>query len=259
MKDLTIVIPSSGRSFDQVTLAQLTGLEAVLLAVPQKEVKDYSNLFDCLWPIPDKVKGISGTRKYLIESSPTKFLLMLDDDMTFAARDDMSSPKLRSLQPGDPGITEMIAYWYEMCHKYAHVGLSARQGNNRVFDPVTECSRMFNAYMYDVPRIKAAKPIMGRLPVMEDFDLTLQLLRKGIPNAMIYKWCWNQSGSNKKGGCSQYRTNEMQTQAALKLKEYHPDFVRVVEKESKNWEGMEKRTDVIVSWKKAYLSSKMGK
>lgn len=136
--------------------------------------------------------------------------------------------------------------------QYAHVGLSARQGNNHESQPVAECRRMFNAYIYDLERVRAAGVTPGRLPVMEDFDLTLQLLRKGLPNAVIYRWCWNQPGSNAPGGCSQYRTAEMQASAAARLAELHPGLVRVVDKETANWQGMHKRKDVTIYWKKAY-------
>jgi len=114
---------------------------------------------------------------------------------------------------------------------------------------------MFNAYMYDVAQLRSLGVIMGRLRVMEDFDLTIQLLRMGKPNAVIYQYCWNQSGSNADGGCSQYRTLEMQAQAAHQLAKLHSGFVKVTEKQSKNWKGMVTRTDVIVYWKKAYESS----
>jgi hypothetical protein len=177
---------------------------------------------------------------------------MMDDDMTFAYRPTMASPKLVGLPPEDNRLVELFVYWRKLAGQYAHVGLSARQGNNRVDEEVKECCRMFNAYMYDMDRIKEADVVPGRLQVMEDFDLTLQLLRQGLPNAVIYKWCWNQKGSNAEGGCSQYRTNAMQTRAANLLAKLHPGFVRVVEKKSKNWQGMETRTDVVIYWKKAF-------
>jgi hypothetical protein len=98
---------------------------------------------------------------------------------------------------------------------------------------------------------------MGRIPVMEDFDLTLQLLRKGYPNRVSYQYVWNQRGSGAEGGCSSYRTAEMQTNAALKLKELHPDFVSLVTKTAGTvWKDMEERSDVTVQWQKAYEEGK---
>ena len=98
LSDLTIVIPSSGRSDRQITLEQLPDsvLSLVKLAVPESKVSDYSGWNTLLWSIPNMVKGISSTRKYLMENCKTRYLAMLDDDMVFAYREDMSSPKLTS-------------------------------------------------------------------------------------------------------------------------------------------------------------------
>jgi hypothetical protein len=259
LEDVTIVIPSSGRSSKQTTLEQLPNelLRVTKLAIPNNETPSYRSwgALAPLWYVPSTVKGISGTRKYLMETCQTRYLAMIDDDMTFAYRPDMASPKLVSLEPQSKMITELFEYWRLLLDKYAHVGLSARQGNNRETEDVAECRRMFNTYMYDLEQVRQAGVEAGRLPVMEDFDLTLQMLRKGLPNAMIYRWCWNQGGSNLPGGCSQYRTTAMQSQAAERLAELHPGFVKVVKKQTKNWQGMEERTDVVVYWSKAYASS----
>lgn len=258
LKDLTIVIPSSGRADKQITYKQLPTKLRMLtkLAIPTREYDEYKKADAPLWLIPNAVKGISETRKFIMENCVTRYVLMLDDDMTFAKRKSMATAELQSLACGAAGITVLVTQWLANCKLYAHVGLSARQGNNRVNKPLVECGRMFNAYMYNLEEVRAARPILGRLPVMEDFDLTLQLLRYGKPNAIMYDYCWNQSGSNTSGGCSQYRTNKMQAEAAHKLAKLHPGFVRVVEKKSKNWgPDMEVRTDVVVSWKKAYESS----
>jgi len=259
LNDLTIAIPSSGRASRQITLEQLP--DSVLgfthLVIPSAEEKAYSVWKDRanLWLIPDEIKGISQTRKYMVENCKTRYIAMIDDDMSYFRRDDMSSPKLKKIEARSQEMMDLLVFWYGLLMKYVHVGLSARQGNNRESREVVECRRMFNAYMYDKDTVLKAGVILGRLPVMEDFDLTLQLLKKGYPNAMIYKWCWNQGASNLPGGCSQYRTNQMQEEAAIKLAELHPGYVKLVKKQSRNWIGMETRTDVTIYWNKAYANS----
>ncbi len=257
-KNLTIIIPSSGRPDKQVTLNQLPPvlLKQTYLAVPIKEVKDYKQWDGTckVFGVPSSVKGISKTRELFLSSDAwTRYMLMLDDDMTFAYRFNMSKPALEAIQPRSVQIEQLVKFWLNLCQcGFVHAGLSARQGNNNSTEEVTECSRMYNAYMYDLKVLHTLPIKLGRLPVMEDFDLTLQLLKLGYPNAMINRWCWNQSGSNAKGGCSQYRTSKMQHDAAHKLAKLHAPYVKVVTKESKNWQGMETRTDVRVQWKKAY-------
>lgn len=253
-----IVIPSSGRPNKQTTWQQLPqwAKDKTLVAVPARETAAYAKAFPGkLLAVPDECRGISATRKHLMDWCRLPYLLMIDDDMTFAYRPDMDKPQLRSLPPEDLEIGRMLGKWRTLMKRYAHAGLSARQGNNRISTELQECCRMYNTYMYDLDAVRRAGVQVGRLPVMEDFDLTLQLLRAGLPNAVMYRWCWNQGGSNAPGGCSQYRTGEMQAEAAAKLAELHPGFVRVVEKRSTNWQGMNTRKDVTVYWKKAYESA----
>jgi len=68
---------------------------------------------------------------------------------------------------------------------------------------------------------------------------------------VLNKWVTNQHGSNLAGGCSHYRTQEVQEESARKLAELHPGLVSVVKKAAKNW-GWAERTDVTVGWKKAF-------
>lgn len=260
LTDVTIVIPSSGRPEKQVTLAQLPPIlqDRTKLALYERELEDYAACPGQRWVMPKTVTNIGEKRKYLMTACKTRYLLMLDDDLTFAYRQAILHPKLTTLGPDDPELLSMFNLWYHLIRKYAHVSLSSRQGNHLVTVPYKELGRVCCAYMYDLKRVRESKVVPGRNPPMEDFDLTLQLLRAGLPNAMIYKYCCNQVGSNAQGGCSQMRTPEKQVIVANRLAALHPGFVKVVIRKTKSWKGLETRTDVVVSWKKAYLSSKAG-
>ena len=113
---------------------------------------------------------------------------------------------------------------------------------------------MMRVLGYNKKYLEREQITFGRIPVMEDFDITLQLLRRGYPNMILNHWVHNQGGSDTTGGCSTFRTPELQEKAANMLKEFHPNFVKVVEKETKTSWGGKKRTDVTVYWKKAYKS-----
>jgi len=259
---MEIYIPTIGRVNRQVTLKHIPKrwLKKTYLIIPKKELKEYSVLkeeYKGLSIVGITAKGISKTREWILNNATDRYVLMLDDDMDFCYRPDMASPVLETLTEHSQ-IDEMLMHIQKLIKKYPMVGISARQGNNRIDIPVKECTRAMNAYAFDRTVLAKARINFGRLKVMEDFDLTLQLLRKGYKNAVIYDYCWNQRTSGAVGGCSLYRTPEMQAEAAHKLKKLHPDFVKVVEKESKSaWKGLEVRTDVTVQWKKAYQSSQV--
>lgn len=265
MNETLICIPSSGRSSKQPTLSYLRQagvLNRTLICVPEAEVARYKGAgWGGVTAVPSTHTGISRTREWILtdlaRGKGVSRVLMVDDDMSFYHRPTLGDYHLRDAN-GEvmKAILQQLDDW--MGQGFVHVGLSARQGNNRHEGSYVDVTRMMNTYQYDVAvlgqLLSEGKIKMGRVPVMEDFDLTLQLLRLGYPNRVSYQYAWGQKASGAEGGCSQYRTGEMQAAAAHKLAELHPGFVKVTEKATKTgWGDMrEGRTDVIVFWKKAY-------
>jgi hypothetical protein len=238
----------------------------VVLCVPETERRRYnSNVFAevigrpirlTVANVPETHNGISHTREWILTELAAqhkeRYVMMLDDDMDFCYRPDMSSPTLQTIK--DPKLFEsmfvLLAQW--LAEGFIHVGLSARQGNHHCSTAYCDATRMINAYAYDVQALQKLEVDVGRNLVMHDFDLTLQLLRKGYPNRVSYQYMWNQRGSGAQGGCSTYRTAEVQNASALQLKNDHPEFVTVVTKTADTvWDGMPERSDVNVQWKKA--------
>lgn len=266
---MLIAIPTAGRSTKQVTLRSFksTGLaDNLVLVVPDRQRVNYLNVGHEVVLTPPGLEGISATREWILtelaKQRGEQFVLMLDDDMDFCWRPQMDSPELVTIKDRDrlKAMLDTIERW--LLDGFVHVGISARQGNNHEDQPYKDVARMMNAYAYSASWINefaaAGKIVLGRMEVMEDFDLTLQLLRLGFPNRVSYEYCWNQRGSGAEGGCSTYRTPEMQAAAAHKLAALHPGFVRVKEKNSPSQKGaMAKRVDVNVYWQKAFASSQV--
>lgn len=262
---MMIAIPTKGRVDRQVTLKNFIGtplIREVVLCPPVDEASEYSvekfrGIRVCF--VPKNYSGISRTRQWILtELAPSlrqRYVCMLDDDMDFCRRPDMGSPKLEIMHRWQDlkKMLDILETWL-VVKSFVHVGLSARQGNNHVDAPFVDATRMMNAFAYDTRALMKLGVEFGRVPVMEDFDLTLQLLRMGKPNRVSYQYCWNQRGSGARGGCSTYRTAKMQDEAARKLRWLHPEYVRVIEKSTKSgiWKGLETRTDVRIQWRRAY-------
>lgn len=256
--DMQIYIPSMGRASKQVTLRHIPAefLPRTFLVVPVEEVEFYKTY--CPDPrlggiLGCPAKGIGPTRQFIMEQAQVKFVFMFDDDM-YIYRRIGDTVKLAKATPFE--VCELFTTMRQwLVDGYAHVGLSARQGNNHVAAPYKDLTRMCNAYAHNVEIFRHYGLRFDRTHFMEDFDLTLSLLELGFPNRVMFQFCWNQVGSNEGGGCSTYRTGERQAEAAHKLKELHGDVVRVVQKISKPgsgcWKGMKTRTDVVISWQKA--------
>ena len=278
-----IVIPSMGRAKRQQTLTffERTGVVEsypIVLAVPEEEVSKYERASFKgkrlkratlksirIEGIPRDYMGISRTREYILtklaRAQKARKIFMVDDDLSFCHRPDLSKESMPYINDDDYGMhwmIETLSSWLD--DGLVHVGLVSRQANRKVGVEYLEPGRLMNAYAYDAHIIqkllKDGLLKLGRVPVMEDFDLTLQLLRLGYPSRVSCQFAWTQL-SNIDGGCSVYRTAQVQEAAARKLAKFHKPYVTILEKEAKTWRNnLTARVDVRVAWKKAYEQSK---
>jgi hypothetical protein len=253
--DLTIYIPTLGRAEIQNTFKNLSPeLQAITILVihtseeDNEYYEDYNHIVCPLFPISEK-------RAWIINQCKTKYLIMLDDDLLFYTRKDDIDWRLRYNDKGEDMNNMFEDILSALQAGYAHVGISPRAGNNRVMEVAVENSRMYAVLGFNVQIIKDNVKFC-RIQFQEDFDITLQLLRKGYPNCVYYKWAHGPMiGYQTKGGCENERTLELQNASVRKLVELHPGFV-TVRKMNKKYKGeMATRDEVIVYWKKAFASS----
>lgn len=255
---MKIYIHTSGRPHKQTTLRGFSKklLEDTVLVVQAKQFTDHEHRYGkrCeVVALPDHITKLSPTRQWILENAETNEFVMLDDDLTFSYRLPGTGVKLH--KANEQVIESMFADMEELLKGgYAHVGISAREGNNHVDAGVKTVGRMMRILGYNKATVFEEQCRLDRVETKQDFDMTLQLLRKGWPNAIIYSYAHNQPGSNNAGGCSIYRTPEVMARCSHELAALHPDFVTVVEKETKSSWGGGTRTDVRIAWKKAYES-----
>ena len=253
---MNIYIPTRGRADHQVTLSYFPEelRQQVTLVVDHDEADQYTK-YDCKTMVcPETVHDIATKRKYIHENSTTNKIVMLDDDLRFYIRKKHNDWHLRYLEGEEyPAMFGLIDKWLD---DYAHVGISAREGNNRVEHLSVENTRYMRVLAYNLDMFKGKDIELFRTKVMSDFDMNLQLLSKGLPNKVSYYYAQGHGSSNAPGGCSEWRNVQMQSEGAEILKSHHPDVVRVVERETKTaWgagkEGTVIRKDVNIQWKKA--------
>lgn len=268
MSDTQYIIYSKSRESTQPTLAYLR-MAGVLarthILVPDDQVSRYKSAgLSGVVGAPSEYWGSHGSRRYAIAVLAPRLgadrIILLDDDLTLYYRPNPDDWHLQYIRERD----QMLALldWYDVCFAegLAHCGISMRGGNNRVQEHWVDNTRSMAVYGYDAGvinrEVSAGRITLGRCPGMDDFDLTLQLLRLGYPNRVSYVFAQGQKSSNSPGGCSTWRTPEVLAATARELADHHPGLVRVKEKASRNWEGFpETRTDVTVSWQKAFASS----
>lgn len=266
---LPIYIPSKARhtlaNVNDGPMSWLPKDAAVTYIVPAEEVRLYSelNLGDNvdIVPEPAQVKNIAQARwfaGYLAGQRGQEAFTMMDDDIRLLVRERPDHFRLRNATEQDArDLFEAITFY--MSQGVGHLGVSPRQGNNRAgvglpHQLIAYNTRIMQLLSYKTDAFLSAEH--GRITVMEDFDVTLQLLRKGIPNLCFYHWAVGQKMTNSPGGCSTYRTHEVHDASARALAEFHPGFVRLRQKQNKtDRENFGSRTEVTISWKKAFQSS----
>lgn len=253
--DITVFIPTRGRTnYTPITAEELKKFSdfTPTFVCPTREQSYYARYGNVM---PFDGEGIGPARQFILENSPTDCVVMLDDDLYFSKRvDPDNGGKLEKVQGKQ--LQEMFAYiklWLD--EGFVHGGISARQGNQHIAYPFTDCIRVNNAHFFNRAVVLREGIRFDELPVMEDFFVTLSLLLKGYPNRVLYDYCWSQRASGFKGGCSSYRTPALQAEAAHRLYDLFPDYVKVVEKTSASQSGaMATRTDVNIQWLKAWAA-----
>ena len=271
---MLIYIPSCARATEaNVRMGPLLRLppewqERAIYVVPEGQGETYTVLLAGLCPAARVVEtsghiaGISPTRHWIAVHAAEQGvdrIVMMDDDIDFLIRQSPENWQLRAQTAEEAGQMLQDIETLMMPHNdFAMVGVSSREGNNRVgvgdrFDPnmLATDTRIMRLWGLRVADWLAMEH--GRVEVMEDFDVTLQLLRSGRRNANMFYYANGQKQTNMAGGCSTYRNHEVQDRSARRLQELHGErLVRLRQKQNKtDAEGLGTRTEVTIYWKKA--------
>lgn len=251
-EDVEIFVPSRSRSARSLTLEALTygGLaQRTTLVVPYSQGQAYlplarkhkvKQLLRC------KEDGIAATRKLCGERAANKFI-MIDDDLRFYRR----KPNDVILYKFDKNdMAGMLILVSRMLDLYAHVAISAREGNNRLDFPYVTCSRPLRALAYRKKEFDAC--VHGRVAIMEDFDVTLQLIKRGYENAVITEYSQVQPVTQAYGGCSDYRTKELHEKNVKLMAKLHPGIIKLRQKENKTGGDFGSRLEATIYWQKAH-------
>jgi hypothetical protein len=253
---MPLVIPTYGRAKRQKTFYNLPPhlRRICYVAIQKREEHLYGDEFPCKVILPEHIQDIASTRDYLVhEVWPRDKLIMMDDDLEFAVRRTDEPTKFNDSYPED--VEQMLNALYVTLDGVAHTSVSPREGANRDTDTFCFNTRMMRVLGYNTKVLVDEHILFKPYTFMCDFGVTLELLTRGYDGIVLNSWVNNQAGSDTTGGCSTQRTPELQAGAAYYLKERFPQFVTVVEKETKTSWGGGVRTDVRVQWKQARASA----
>jgi len=237
------------------TIKQLpsTVRDKVTVYIYPDEIYDYRHFH--VRVLPEGIRGIANKRHFILTDCQDPKLMILDDDLVFAARREDDPTKFRPCSM-TTDIVNMLAAADRALDRFAHGAIAGREGGNRDTNDYKYNTRAMRAHFFRADILNTRNEHLNGTKFMSDFDTTLNLLEDGYPNVLLNQWVTNQAGSNTEGGCSTTRSLEDLAEAAHLLKARHPRFVTVVKKTTKAAWGGGERTDVRVQWKKAYESCK---
>ena len=250
---MKICIPTYKRIDTQITLSLIPKilLKYTYLICNKFEEEDLKKYNVNLFVLPDKIKGIGNVRQYVVENLGSKYVWFIDDDISFQKRIS-NTIKLRNVT--DENFIELYN-WNKMCldKGFGIVGCSTRGGNNRYLSKFVYFGRIFSVYSVNTEILLKHNIRFDEQQQMEDFNVTLHLLRYGYRSIINTEFAHSQKASNQDGGCSASGRNyETQKNSVLLLAEKHKPFVKIKIKKSKTWQNMEERYDANIQWKKAF-------
>ena len=252
---MDVIVPTYGRPQqdrqDTVKALVADGILPILV-VQHREREAYRWYHGPLHILPPEITTIAPTRDYLIHNPvwENDHVVFLDDDLHFFARRDDDRTKFRDLRAGE--LRRMLACIDGYLGVVPHVGIAPREGGNRNTQDVLYNTRIMRVLAYRRSYMRQHGITFAPMEVMEDFHVSLQMLKRGADIVVLNNWCNNQAhGSNAAGGCSTYRTPELHARAAETLARLHAPYVKVVSKETKTAWGGGTRTDVVIQWKQA--------
>lgn len=256
---MQIYITTLGRVGAQKTLHNLpedVQRETILVVQDHEYTKHqqlYRDVVKEVRALPPEVRTLGPTRRMVFEWREDRKILLLDDDLDFYWRRIENDWHLTT--PNAPAMWKMLTEIDSKLDVYSHVGVSGREGNNRVSAYGVECTRYMRllGYRTDWPRGVAQH---GRIDGMSDFDVNLQLLRAGYPSYVFFRWAQGQSGTQTPGGCSLDRTLEKHEAEVDFMVREHAPFVKKRLKQNKTGGTFGTRPEVTIYWQRAYESGR---
>lgn len=182
--------------------------------------------------------------------SPDSKVLILDDDMVFSQKDENAS--LRTVRDPEQ-LTSMFDYIEHLLDEFPLVGIHPRQMGQNAKKPYVENGRII--CVQGINRGLVGKVKVDQFPILADVVLNLTLLGRGQSTALITTFFQDHGPCQAPGGCSIYRTPEMQRLAVDYLANRWPGFVKAVTRKPKvaKWMGDE-RYEYTAQWKRLHAA-----
>lgn len=263
-EDFGIYITTRERSDHQPFLMSLPKVFSrihVYLVVYKYEAEKYEKYRDRVREILvySSEEHLAKLRQWVVTMTRTRYFCLCDDDIVVKVRKEHGELATRSATKLE--IVHLFVQLYTWhLEGFAQTGVSVAEFNRFEESEVVDNTRMLRIMSFDVHVLRREELKFDDIQLMSDYHMILSLLERGYENRVTFYYTNAQGKSNAEGGCSLYRTPELMEQCARRLKELHPQTVRLQENKPTNWPGFNgTRTDVSMKWKEAIKIGKRKK
>jgi len=270
-KDIFIALATRGRVDAQKTLERLHPkiLKQVSLFCHPGELKlhqkNWGDKVKDIQEYDSNAKNIGEIREWLAYNAPKGKIIFMDDNITFSVRlEGYKTPRvLNKNNFTDSEIlehqTNMFNWLWDSLDKknIGIAGISFRPFNRIGMEDIENNKRFFAIWGLDCKKYysqKGSTIFMSDWPIKEDFAAGIAIRKMGYNILVTNKFAFDKtSGSNSKGGCSNYRNVDLMNSEAKRMAEMFPDIITIKTRNNNNWggdfEGKES-LDVIIHWSK---------
>lgn len=204
IKDISIITPSYKRA-NNVKARCVFG-NNLIIACHEFEEEEYKkwNPDNKLLIIPDELRGnMAKVRNFMLENSPTKYLVMIDDDVIEVGYHE----NMKTIPYNYDDLMSFIVNGFVMAEELGTVlwGLNLQSDPKfyREYSPISFLSPVlgpFSCHIINDLRYDE------RLGLNEDYDYALQVLHKYHKILRFNKYYYLAGHLTEKGGCGAYRT-----------------------------------------------------
>jgi hypothetical protein len=232
---MLIAVPSKGRA-GQVKTEKV--LPSCVIYVPELEVDAYKKTGSVnVVGVPDKIKGITKTRNWILKNTNARHVVMVDDDVKSQGYVHLHSHKTKHKKLDE-------AVWV---HEFKKLFDITEDLSFRIWGVATQsAARSVYPYKPFLWKSYVTASCMGIIndgktyfdesfPVKEDYELNLRCIKEdGGVVAARYLY-WENSHWGDDGGCKDYRTQLMEQECINLLAKKYPGMIRVTKRASSDW------------------------
>lgn len=253
---MNLYIMTRGRVGKQYTLSRLPEewKAKTYLVCPLEEINQHEH-----WPtigVPAHVTNYSQKFQWILDGCVHPLgwedlndkAVILDDDLVFSKRN--AEGKLISIRDPEE-LSPMFEQMEALLDDYPLVGVHPRQMGQNAKEPFVENGRII--CIQGINRRLIGKVKVDQFPILADVVLNCTLLARGQSNAILTTYFQDHGPCQAPGGCSLYRTHEMQMGAVQYLANRFGPYVKPVARTTKDkWLANEQgvRYDYTCQWKK---------